>query len=73
VPNPARYQPHLQAELRYVWQLCKSGFVRDIYLRHDRLGAAIFAEADSVESARAALVEFPLGRAGLIGWEVIPL
>lgn len=34
---------------------------------------AIVAEADSVEAARAELMQFPLAKAGLIGWDVIPL
>jgi hypothetical protein len=34
---------------------------------------AVIAEADSVEAARKALGEFPLAKAGLIDWDVIPL
>jgi hypothetical protein len=34
---------------------------------------AIIAEAESVEAAKAALMELPLAKAGLIGWEVVPL
>jgi hypothetical protein len=77
IPQPgaslAQYQPHLQAEVRYGWQLYKNGFVREISIRQDRPGVAIIAEAESVEAARAMLMEFPLAKVGLIGWEVIPL
>lgn len=77
IPQPGasmeKYMPHMQDEARHVWKLYKSGVVRDIYFRQDRPGVAIIAEADSVESARKALGEFPLAKAGLIGWEVIPL
>jgi len=77
VPQPGasldKYQPHLLDEARHGWQLYKSGVVRDIYFRQDRPGVAILAEADSMEAAKQALAEFPLAKAGLIGWEVIPL
>jgi hypothetical protein len=77
IPQPGasleKYQPHLLNEARHVWQLYKSGVVRDIYFRQDRPGVAILAEAESVEAARLALREFPLTEAGLIDWEVIPL
>lgn len=51
----------------------KGDIIRDIYFRQDRPGVAIIAEAESVEVAKAALAEFPLAKAGLIDWEVIPL
>jgi len=77
VPQPGaameKYAPHMQAEVRHTWNAYKGGLVRDIYFRQDRPGVAIIAEADSVEAAKAALMEFPLAKAGLIGWDVIPL
>jgi hypothetical protein len=77
VPQPGasleKYQPHMQDEVRHSWQSYKGGFIRDIYFRQDRPGVAIVAEAESVEAAKKMLAEFPLARAGLIGWEVIPL
>jgi len=77
IPQPGasmeKYQPHLLAEVRHSWKFYKSGLVRDIYFRQDRPGVAIIAEAESVEAAKAALMELPLAKAGLIGWEVIPL
>lgn len=77
IPQPGatmeKYAPYMQDEARHGWQLYKGGFVRDIYFRQDRPGVAIIAEADSVEAARAQLMQFPLAKAGLIGWDVIPL
>lgn len=77
VPNPnatlEQYGPHMLNEVRHGWDLYKSGFIRDIYFRQDRPGVAIIAEADSVEAARATLMEFPLAKADLIGWDIIPL
>ncbi|WP_066726229.1 superoxide dismutase [Sphingomonas pituitosa] len=77
VPQPGatmeKYQPHMVAEARHAWQLYKDGIIRDINFRQDRPGVAIIAEADTAEAARAALGAFPLAKAGLIDWEVIPL
>jgi hypothetical protein len=77
IPQPGatmeKYAPHMTDEVRHSWQMYKDGIIRDIYFRQDRPGVAIIAEADSVEAAKAALAEFPLAKAGLIGWEVIPL
>ena len=77
IPQPGatmeQYMPHLQAEVRHGWQVYKNGLVRDFYFRQDRPGVALMVEADSVEAAKAALMEFPLAKAGLIGWDVIPL
>lgn len=77
IPQPnatmEQYAPHMQDEVRHAWSLYKSGFVRDMYFRQDRPGVAIIVEADSVETAKTQLMQFPLAKAGLIGWEVIPL
>lgn len=77
IPQPGatmeKYMPHMQDEARHGWHLYKSGVVRDIYFRQDRPGVAVIAEADSIEAAKKALGAFPLAKAGLIGWEVIPL
>ena len=77
VPQPGAtmeaYAPHIQAEVQHGWAMYKGGIVRDIYFRQDRPGVAIIAEAESVEAAKTALMEFPLAKAGLIDWDVIPL
>jgi hypothetical protein len=68
-----KYQPHLLEELRHTWASYKSGMLRDIYFRQDRPGVAIFLECDSVDAASKALAEFPLVKANLITFEIIPL
>jgi hypothetical protein len=77
IPQPGAtmesYQPHMQAEVRHAWRLYKQGFARDISFRQDRPGVAIMVECESVEEAKQTLAEFPLAKAGLIDWEVIPL
>ena len=68
-----KYQPHLQAEVRHTWEAYKSGVVRDIYFRQDRPGVAIFLECASLDEAKKVVADFPLVKAGLIDFEVIPL
>ena len=68
-----KYQPHLENEVRHTWESYKSGVVRDIYFRQDRPGVAIFLECASLDAANKALCEFPLVKAKLIEFEVIPL
>lgn len=68
-----KYQPHLEREVRHTWDAYKRGIVRDIYFRQDRPGVAIFLECESADAARRTLAEFPLVRAGLLDFEVIPL
>ncbi len=68
-----KYQPHMLDEARHAWKLYESGIVRDIYFRQDRPGVAVIAEAESMEAAKKALAGFPLAKAGLIDWDVIPL
>ncbi|TRO38249.1 superoxide dismutase [Pseudomonas putida] len=77
VPQPEasmeKYAPYMIGETRHAWQMYRGGVIRDIYFRLDRPGVAIIAEAESAEAAHKALAEFPLAKAGLIAWEVIPL
>jgi hypothetical protein len=68
-----KYQPHLVPEVRYAWAAYKAGAIRDIYFRQDRPGVAIFLECASLDEAKTLLADFPLARAGLIDFEVIPL
>ena len=77
IPQPGasleKLQPHLVAEARYAWKLYTGGVLQDMYFRQDRPGVAFIAECESVEAAKQALGEFPLAKAGVIDWEVIPL
>lgn len=71
--NLEKYQPHLHGETLYAWKLYRSGFVRDIYFRQDRPGVVVLAEFDSLEEAKQSLADFPLAKAGLIDWQIIPI
>ncbi|MDO5614071.1 MAG: YciI family protein [Paracoccus sp. (in: a-proteobacteria)] len=67
------FGPLLDAEVRYAWQGYKDGAFRDIYFRQDVLGVVIMVEADSLDAAKSAVAGFPLAKAGLITFDVIPV
>jgi muconolactone delta-isomerase len=75
IPNttPEQFAPHLKAESARVWELYKSGQVREIYFRGDRNEAVLILECADVEEAENLLATLPLVKAGLIAFEVIPL
>ena len=41
--SPERFEPHLRAEARRVWELYQSGVIREIYFRADR-SEAVYAD-----------------------------
>jgi muconolactone delta-isomerase len=75
VPNtaPEQFAPHLKAEAARVWELYKSGELREVYFRGDRNEAVLILECANVEDAESLLKTLPLVQAGLIEFDVIPL
>jgi muconolactone delta-isomerase len=75
IPNTTseKLAPHLKAEAARVWELYKSGHIREIYFRGDRNEAVLILECADVEEAESLLATLPLVKAGLIEFEVIPL
>ena len=71
--SPAQFAPHLKAEAAHVWELYKSGKLREIYFRGDRSEAVLILECTDAEEAGQLLNSLPLVQAGLSGFEVIPL
>lgn len=74
-PNttPEQFAPHLKAEAARVWELYKSGQLREIYFRGDRSEAVLILECADVEEAESLLGTLPLVKEGLIEFEVISL
>jgi muconolactone delta-isomerase len=63
----------LKAEARKAWELSESGVLRELYFSADKHEAVLVLECGSADEARRQLGELPLVRAGLIGFQVIPL
>lgn len=66
-------RPFLRDEVSNVWRLWKAGVVRENYARADQPGVVIVFECDSVVTARRYIDDFPLSKAGLLEWELIPV
>jgi muconolactone delta-isomerase len=75
IPNTTseQFAPHLKAEAARVWELYKSGQLREIYFRGEREEAVLILECTNVEAANNILNTLPLVEKGLIEFEVIPL
>lgn len=71
--TPEAFAPHLKAEAARVWELYKSGGLREMYFRQERSEAVLILECADVQEAHTLLDSLPLVQAGLIGFEVIPL
>ncbi len=68
-----KVQPHLKDEMKVSWKHYKEGYIREWYFRQDNPGAVLIMECESLDEARKLTDEFPLVKAGLIAFDLIPL
>jgi hypothetical protein len=68
-----QFPPHLQAEAQRVWELYKSGIIREMYFRQEKTDAVLILECTSAAEAREVLNTLPLVSKKLIDFEIIPL
>lgn len=75
VPGTAaeEFNPHLEAEALGVWELFKSGVVREIYFRQNSPDAVLVLECEGEPQAKRVLGNLPLVKKGLIEFEYIGL
>lgn len=71
--TPEQFTPHLKNEAARVWELYKSGQIRELYFRQDRREAVLVLESAGAKEAQQLLETLPLVEAGLIYFEIIPL
>ena len=67
------YRPHLRDEAARVWELYRSGLVREAYFDQERHTAVLVLECADAAEARGLLDCLPLVRAGLIDFDLLPL
>ncbi|MCE2772274.1 MAG: superoxide dismutase [Bacteroidetes bacterium] len=60
-------------EALHVWMLQTKEIIREVYFRKDRPGTVLVLECADTEEARRILDTFPLVRAGVVGFDIIPL
>jgi hypothetical protein len=71
--TPEQFMPYLKAEAAHIWQLYKSGHIREMFFRQDRKEAVLVLECVDTKEAHKLLGTLPLVQAGLIQFDVIPL
>lgn len=69
----AAFQPHLKTEEQPVRESQQQGVLRGIHSRQVRSEAVLIVECSDAADAHCVLGTLPLGREGLITFEVIPL
>ena len=60
-------------EALHIWMLYTKDIVRETYFRKDRPGVILVLEAESVADAKKVLSTFPMVRAGVIDFDIIPV
>ena len=67
------FQLHLKDEAAKVWELHKTGIIREIYFGKEEHNAIIILECKDAEEARNILNQLPLVKEGLIDFEITVL
>jgi len=60
-------------EALHIWMLYTKDIVRETYFRKDRPGVILVLEAENVAEAKKVLSTFPMVRAGVIDFDIIPV
>lgn len=60
-------------EALHVWMLYTKDIVREVYFRKDRPGTVLVMECADAAEAKRLLQTFPLVKAGVIDFDVIPI
>ncbi|TND09200.1 MAG: hypothetical protein FD123_1603 [Bacteroidetes bacterium] len=60
-------------EAIHTWVLYSNDVIRELYFRKDRPGVVLVLECPSVGDARMLLSSFPLVKAGVIEFDIIPV
>lgn len=63
----------MKAEARCLFDLQQTDRIRQVYFRADTKSAVIEWECDTIDEVREAISTFPLVKADLIHFEIIPL
>lgn len=71
--DPKEFQIHSKDEAMKVWELYKSGLIREIYFRNDKNLAVLVLECKDESEARKILDTLPMLKNNLIDFEIIPL
>jgi hypothetical protein len=65
--------PYVRAEAEAIWQRYAAEIVRSFYYIADMSGAVLLCEASDLQAMRAIASEFPMAKAGVLAFEILPL
>jgi hypothetical protein len=65
--------PHVKAEAEAVWEKYSADIVRSIHYIADMSGAVLMCEAPSLEVMQDIAAQFPMAKAKVLNFEVLPL
>lgn len=65
--------PYVKAEAEAVWQKYAAEIVRSIYYIADMSGAVLICEAANLDAMQEITAQFPMAKAGLLKFEILPL
>lgn len=65
--------PHVKAEAEAVWQQYSAEILRSIHYIADMSGAVLLCEAPNLEAMQAITAQFPMAKAGVLKFEILPL
>jgi hypothetical protein len=71
--RPTTWRPYLDAEVRQTVELYLGGKIEQWWVRPDQTGVVFLFDADNAKDVQTMLDALPLGRAGLMEFELIPL
>lgn len=60
-------------EVRVVWEMNRSGFLRTMNMRGDKRGMVAEVEATDIDEVKRQMATLPLDKAGLMEYQIIPL
>ncbi len=65
--------PHVKDEAKAVWQNYSADVVQSIYFIADMSGAVLLCEAPDLATMQAIATQFPMAKAGVLTFEILPL
>jgi hypothetical protein len=71
--TPTAWRPYIDAEVRQTVELYLDGKIEQWWVKPDQTGVVFLFNSDNAKEVQAMLDALPLGRAGLMEFELIPL
>ena len=71
--SPESVEPYVKPEAEKVWAYYAADVVRSIHYIADMSGAVLMIEADSLETVREKIANFPMAENNVLDFQILPL